>query len=92
VGDRLEIFFDSGIRRGSDILKALALGARAVLVGRPYCHGLALGGPDGAAAVMLNLLSDLDLTLGLCGCTGMDEMSRDRLLRAESDGSIAPDP
>jgi len=91
VGDRLEIFFDSGIRRGSDILKALALGARAVLVGRPYCHGLALGGAEGAAAVMLNLLSDLDLTLGLCGCTGMDEMSRDRLLRAESDGSIAPD-
>jgi isopentenyl diphosphate isomerase/L-lactate dehydrogenase-like FMN-dependent dehydrogenase len=91
VGDRLEIFFDSGIRRGSDILKALALGARAVLVGRPYCHGLALGGAEGAAAVMLNLLSDLDLTLGLCGCTGMDEMSRDRLLRAVSDGSIAPD-
>ncbi|HHP7236810.1 alpha-hydroxy-acid oxidizing protein [Longibacter sp.] len=91
VGDRVEILFDSGIRRGSDILKALALGARAVLVGRPYCHGLALGGAEGAAAVMLNLLSDLDLTLGLCGCTGMDEMSRDRLLRAAPDGSIALD-
>lgn len=88
VGDRLQLFFDSGIRRGSDILKALALGARAVLVGRPYCHGLALDGATGAKTAMLNLLADLDLTLGLCGCTSMDEMTRERLLRAAPDGTL----
>jgi isopentenyl diphosphate isomerase/L-lactate dehydrogenase-like FMN-dependent dehydrogenase len=91
VGDRLQIFFDSGIRRGSDILKALALGARAVLVGRPYCHGLALDGATGAKTVMLNVLADLDLTLGLCGCTSMDEMTRERLLRAAPDGTLIND-
>jgi lactate 2-monooxygenase len=88
VGDRLELYFDSGIRRGSDILKALALGARAVLVGRPYCHGLALDGANGARTVMLNLLSELDLTLGLCGCASMREMTRDRILRADADGAL----
>lgn len=88
VGDRLELYFDSGIRRGSDILKALALGARAVLVGRPYCHGLALDGANGARTVMLNLLSELDLTLGLCGCASMHEMTRDRILRADADGAL----
>jgi lactate 2-monooxygenase len=88
VGDELELFFDSGIRRGSDILKAVALGARAVLVGRPYCHGLALNGADGAQTVMLNLLSELDLTLGLCGCASIREMTRDRILRADADGAL----
>jgi len=88
VGDRLEVYFDSGIRRGSDILKAIALGARAVLVGRPYCHGLAIDGADGAQTVMLNLLSELDLTLGLCGCASIEEMTRDRLLRADASGTL----
>jgi isopentenyl diphosphate isomerase/L-lactate dehydrogenase-like FMN-dependent dehydrogenase len=88
VGDQLELYFDSGIRRGSDILKALALGARAVLVGRPYCYGLAVGGAEGARTVMLNLLSELDLTLGLCGCASMSEMTRDRLLRADASGAL----
>lgn len=67
VGGRTEILFDSGIRTGADILKALALGARAVLIGRPYVYGLALGGQDGVRHAMRGLLADFDLTLGLSG-------------------------
>jgi len=88
VDGACEVYFDSGIRRGSDVLKALALGARAVLVGRPYCYGLALDGAAGAQSVMQNILADLDLTLGLTGCTSLEEMNRDRLLRAHSDGTL----
>ncbi|GGO52603.1 L-lactate 2-monooxygenase [Streptomyces daqingensis] len=79
VGDRLEILFDSGIRTGSDVLKALALGARAVLVGRPYAYGLAHGGEDGVRHVLRSLLADLDLTLGLSGHRTPGELSADSL-------------
>ena len=64
VGDRLTVLFDSGIRRGSDVFKAMALGAKAVLLGRPYCYGLAVNGEEGVKDVLLNLLADIDLTLG----------------------------
>ncbi|GAA3507545.1 isopentenyl diphosphate isomerase/L-lactate dehydrogenase-like FMN-dependent dehydrogenase [Streptosporangium album] len=67
VGDRLTVLFDSGIRTGSDVVKALALGARAVLLGRPYVWGLAAGGEDGVRHAVRSLLADLDLTLGLAG-------------------------
>ncbi|WP_436758915.1 lactate 2-monooxygenase [Streptosporangium sp. V21-05] len=67
VGDRLTVLFDSGIRTGSDIVKALALGARAVLLGRPYVWGLAAGGEEGVRHVVRGLLAELDLTLGLAG-------------------------
>jgi isopentenyl diphosphate isomerase/L-lactate dehydrogenase-like FMN-dependent dehydrogenase len=67
VGDRLEVLFDSGIRTGADVLKAVALGAKAVLVGRPWVYGLALGGYDGVRHVLRSLLADLDLTLALSG-------------------------
>ncbi|WP_026421317.1 lactate 2-monooxygenase [Actinokineospora inagensis] len=67
VGDRLEVLFDSGIRTGADVVKALALGARAVLLGRPYVYGLALGGEEGVRHAVRGLLADLDLTLGLSG-------------------------
>ncbi len=76
VGDRCTVLFDSGIRRGSDVLKAIALGARCVLVGRPYCYGLALGGEQGVRDVLLNLIADLDLTLGLAGYTSFAEVDR----------------
>lgn len=76
VGGRLEVLFDSGIRRGADVIKALALGARAVLLGRPYCYGLALAGEAGVREVVLNLLADLDLTLGLIGCASVAELGR----------------
>jgi lactate 2-monooxygenase len=67
VGDRLEVLFDSGVRTGADVLKALALGAKAVLVGRPFAYGLAHGGEEGVRHVVRSLLADLDLTLGLSG-------------------------
>ncbi|MFC8919062.1 lactate 2-monooxygenase [Streptomyces sp. NPDC047821] len=67
VGDRLTVLFDSGIRTGDDIVKALALGARAVLVGRPYAYGLGLDGQAGVEHVIRCLLAELDLTLALAG-------------------------
>ncbi|HVW18636.1 MAG TPA: alpha-hydroxy-acid oxidizing protein [Solirubrobacteraceae bacterium] len=75
VGGRVEVLFDSGVRSGSDVLKALALGARAVLVGRPYLWGLALAGEDGVRAVLRALLAELDATLGLAGYASVDELS-----------------
>jgi lactate 2-monooxygenase len=69
VGDDLTVLFDSGIRGGADVAKALALGADAVLLGRPYLWGLALAGEAGVRAVLRNLLGELDLTLALSGHT-----------------------
>jgi isopentenyl diphosphate isomerase/L-lactate dehydrogenase-like FMN-dependent dehydrogenase len=66
-GERTAVLFDSGIRSASDIIVALALGARAVLVGRPWVYGLAVGGEEGVRDVLCNLLGELDLTLGLAG-------------------------
>src|SRR3954447_20155193 len=63
VGDRMAVLFDSGGRTGSDIIKALALGADAVLVGRPYIYGLGLGGEDGVRHVLRSLLAELDLSM-----------------------------
>jgi isopentenyl diphosphate isomerase/L-lactate dehydrogenase-like FMN-dependent dehydrogenase len=80
VAGRAEVLFDSGIRRGADVLKALALGARAVLVGRPYCWGLAVGGEQGVRDVLLNLIADFELTLGLAGCSTCAEIHRDLLV------------
>jgi lactate 2-monooxygenase len=79
VGHDLEVLFDSGIRTGSDILKAIALGARAVLVGRPWVYGLAHAGQDGVRHVLRSLLADLDLNLALSGHSSMAELSRDML-------------
>ena len=67
VGDKLDILFDSGIRSGADIAKALALGAKMVLVGRPYVYGLAIQGQKGVEHVIRSLLGELDLTLHLSG-------------------------
>ncbi len=67
VNGALPVLFDSGIRRGADVIKALALGAQAVLLGRPYIWGLALAGMQGVQDVLLNLLADIDLTLALSG-------------------------
>ena len=67
VGDRLEVLFDSGVRTGDDVFKALALGARAVLLGRPYVYGLGLDGQAGVEHVIRCVLAELDLTLALSG-------------------------
>jgi isopentenyl diphosphate isomerase/L-lactate dehydrogenase-like FMN-dependent dehydrogenase len=74
VGDRLEVLFDSGVRTGADVLKALALGAKAVLYGRPWVYGLALGGADGVRHVLRCLLADLDLNLALSGNTSLADL------------------
>ena len=77
----LPVLFDSGIRTGADAVKALALGAAAVLLGRPYVHGLALAGAEGVEHVLRGLLADLDLQLGLSGHASVGELSRDSLTR-----------
>ncbi len=76
----MPVLFDSGIRTGSDIFKALALGARAVLIGRPYVYGLALAGPAGVRAVLQGLLAELDLTMALSGVSSLDQISKDFLI------------
>lgn len=86
VGDRATVLFDSGIRRGADVVKALALGARCVLLGRPYCYGLAVRGEQGVRDVLYNLLADTDLTLGLAGCTSCAELGRQNLVRVRISG------
>jgi len=68
VGSSIEVLLDGGVRRGTDVVKALALGARAVLIGRPVLWGLAAGGRAGAAAVLDILRRELDLAMALCGC------------------------
>ncbi|HEY0997957.1 MAG TPA: alpha-hydroxy-acid oxidizing protein [Gemmatimonadaceae bacterium] len=74
VGGACPVLFDSGIRTGADVAIALALGARAVLLGRPYVYGLALAGRDGVREVMENVLAELDLTMGLLGCRTVGEL------------------
>lgn len=80
VQGKMPVLFDSGIRRGSDVVKALCLGAKAVLVARPYAYGLALDGSNGIVQVMSNLLADFDLSLGLMGCKNLSELNRDCLV------------
>ncbi|OGU63727.1 MAG: alpha-hydroxy-acid oxidizing enzyme [Ignavibacteria bacterium RIFCSPLOWO2_02_FULL_55_14] len=81
VGTRGPVLFDGGIRRGADVFKALALGAKAVLVGRPYVWGLAVGGEAGVRHVLQNLVADFDLTMGLSGYRHVGEIDR-RALRS----------
>jgi isopentenyl diphosphate isomerase/L-lactate dehydrogenase-like FMN-dependent dehydrogenase len=80
---RVPVLFDSGIRRGADIFRAVALGAQAVLLGRPYMWGLTLGGEAVVRDVVLNTLADLDLTLALSGYTSFGQLSPEALRRAE---------
>jgi lactate 2-monooxygenase len=82
VGDRTTVLYDSGVRRGADVFKAIALGARCVLLGRPYCYGLAVNGEQGVRDVIQNLVADIDLTLGLAGCRSFAEVSRANLTEA----------
>ncbi len=75
------ILMDSGVRSGADVFKALALGADAVLIGRPYLYGLALAGEAGAREVVANIIAEFDLTLGLAGQTRASELTPDLLRR-----------
>ena len=81
VDGRVPVLFDSGVRRGADAFKALALGARAVLLGRPYMWGLALGGEEGVREVTLNFLADFDLTMALSGYSSTAQLTHDALVR-----------
>jgi isopentenyl diphosphate isomerase/L-lactate dehydrogenase-like FMN-dependent dehydrogenase len=82
AGGDTAVLFDSGIRTGSDIVKAIALGAQAVLVGRPYVYGLAIGGADGVRHVLRCLLAELDLTVALSGHASLESLDRSVLVRA----------
>jgi 4-hydroxymandelate oxidase len=77
VGGKAEIYVDGGIRRGTDVVKALALGARAVLVGRPVLWGLAVDGEAGVRAILELLRQELDLAMGLSGTRDVSEITRD---------------
>jgi isopentenyl diphosphate isomerase/L-lactate dehydrogenase-like FMN-dependent dehydrogenase len=79
--DDFPVLFDSGVRNGSDAFKALALGARAVLIGRPYVWGLAVGGEQGVRHVVRGLLAELDLTLALAGHTNFGDVGADAMTR-----------
>ncbi|MBW9095051.1 alpha-hydroxy-acid oxidizing protein [Microbacterium jejuense] len=82
VAGRVPIVFDSGVRQGSDAFIALALGATAVALGRPYAYGLAIAGEAGAAEVIRNVLAELDITLGLAGLTSIADVDRHALREA----------
>ncbi|MGV8880667.1 MAG: alpha-hydroxy-acid oxidizing protein [Rhodoglobus sp.] len=74
VGDSLEVYLDGGIRRGVDVLKALALGARAVFIGRAVQWGLIVDGADGVARVFEILRRELDSAMGLCGISAVEHV------------------
>lgn len=76
VENQIPVLFDSGVRTGADAFKALALGARAVCIGRPYVYGLAAGGQQGVQDVLHNFKADFDLTMGLAGCRSIAEIDR----------------
>jgi len=81
AADGIPVLFDSGIRSGVDIVKAIALGASAVAIGRPYTYGLALGGEDGIVHVLRSLLAEADLTMAVDGYRSLKELTPDALRR-----------
>lgn len=83
VAGRLPVLLDGGIRRGTDVLKALALGATAVMICRPYYYGLALNGADGVASVINILKRELEMAMCLVGCDSIAKLDRSVLWRAE---------
>ena len=82
VAGRVPVLFDSGIRRGTDILKALAFGASAVLIGRPYIYGLAVAGAEGVRDVVGILRSELEAAMAMTGRTRLEEIDRSVLWKA----------
>jgi lactate 2-monooxygenase len=81
VAARVPVLMDSGIRRGADVMKALALGASAVLLGRPYVYALAAGGESGVTDALRNLIAELDIQLALCGCASPQVVDRSQIDR-----------
>ena len=81
VEGQMPVLFDSGIRSGADMFKAIALGADAVLLGRPYVYGLALAGEKGVGEIIRNYRADFELTMALSGCPSVDEISGENLAK-----------
>ena len=81
AADGLPVLFDSGIRSGADVIKALALGATAVAVGRPYAYGLAIGGTEGVVHVLRSILAEADLIMAVDGYPALADLTRDSLRR-----------
>ncbi|CCD54848.1 hypothetical protein ACHAPC_004990 [Botrytis cinerea] len=88
VGDKLTVLFDSGIRTGVDVIKALSLGAKAVLVGRPAIYGLAIGGKQGAKQVLQGILADVDQSMGLAGIQDIKGCNRSMIRRVQYGGDV----
>lgn len=86
VGDKLTVLFDSGIRTGADIVKALCLGAKAVLIGRPVIYGLGIAGKEGAKAVLRGLLADFELSMALSGIRTIDECNMSMIRKSQNGG------
>ena len=82
VAGRVPVLFDSGIRRGTDVLKGMACGASAVLIGRPYLYGLTVSGPEGIAAVVNILRTEFEGAMGLTGCTRLADINRNVFWRS----------
>jgi lactate 2-monooxygenase len=83
AADGLPVLFDSGIRSGADVIKALALGATAVGVGRPYAYGLALGGVDGVVHVLRTMLAEADLIMAVDGYPTLKDLTPETLRRVD---------
>lgn len=86
VGDKMTVLFDSGIRTGVDIIKALCLGAKGVLVSRPVIYGLSIGGKLGAQSVMKGLLADLWQSIGLSGIRTLEDCDRSKIRKVHYPG------
>ena len=83
VGDKVTVLFDSGVRTGTDLIKALCLGAKAVLIGRPWVYGLGIAGKEGARQVMKGLLADLDQSMGLAGIQSVKDCTTKMVRRIQ---------
>lgn len=89
VGKDIEVWMDGGIRSGQDILRAVALGARGVMIGRPFLYGLGAGGREGVTKVLEILARELDITMALCGYRDIHQIGRDVLVPGSYPGSPA---
>ncbi|KAJ4194761.1 hypothetical protein NW759_016477 [Fusarium solani] len=89
VGDKLTILFDSGVRTGADVVKALSLGAKAVLLARPWIYGFGIAGKEGAREVVKGLLAELDLTMCVGGIKSLAECSEDNLRKIVYGGDLS---
>jgi L-lactate dehydrogenase (cytochrome) len=88
VGDQIELILDGGVRRGTHVLKALAAGAKACSIGRPYLYGLAAGGEAGVTAVLQKLRSEVERDMALMGCRSLKEIDRTRINRREKNENL----